>query len=70
VELYAAYATNLDGDEAAWLYVLNDYEGGLPSARYLGIVADAGRTGGCPRRLRGRAAREALHVARRLNGGT
>ena len=25
----------------AWLYVLDDYEGGLPSARYLGIMADA-----------------------------
>src|ERR1700761_8028280 len=24
----------LDGDALAWLYVLNDYEGGLPAARY------------------------------------
>ena len=31
----------LDGSVVAWLYVLNDWEGGLPSARYLGIVADA-----------------------------
>jgi gamma-glutamylcyclotransferase (GGCT)/AIG2-like uncharacterized protein YtfP len=38
----------LDGDEAAWLYVLNDYEGGLPSARYLGIVADAAELAGAP----------------------
>jgi hypothetical protein len=33
---------------AAWLYVLNDYEGGLPSARYLGIVADAAEMAGAP----------------------
>jgi hypothetical protein len=33
----------LDGDKLAWLYVLDDYEGGLPSARYLGIIADARR---------------------------
>ena len=38
----------LDGDVAAWLYVLNDYEGGLPSARYLGIVADAAEMAGAP----------------------
>ena len=39
---------NLDGDVAAWLYVLNDYEGGLPSARYLGLVADAAELAGAP----------------------
>jgi gamma-glutamylcyclotransferase (GGCT)/AIG2-like uncharacterized protein YtfP len=38
----------LDGDVLAWLYVLNDYEGGLPSARYLGILADAAETAGAP----------------------
>ena len=38
----------LDGDTLAWLYVLNDYEGGLPSARYLGIVADAAESAGAP----------------------
>ena len=32
----------------AWLYVLNDYEGGLPSARYLGIMADAAEAAGAP----------------------
>jgi gamma-glutamylcyclotransferase (GGCT)/AIG2-like uncharacterized protein YtfP len=37
-----------DGDVLAWLYVLNDYEGGLPSARYLGIVADAAESAGAP----------------------
>ena len=38
----------LDGDVLAWLYVLNGYEGGLPSARYLGILADAAETAGAP----------------------
>jgi gamma-glutamylcyclotransferase (GGCT)/AIG2-like uncharacterized protein YtfP len=38
----------LEGDAVAWLYVLNDYEGGLPSARYLGIVADAAESAGAP----------------------
>ncbi len=38
----------LDGDVLAWLYVLNDYEGGLPSAGYLGILADAAETAGAP----------------------
>jgi AIG2 family protein len=38
----------LDGDALAWLYVLNDYEGGLPSARYLGRMADAAEAAGAP----------------------
>lgn len=38
----------LDGDVLAWLYVLNAYEGGLPSARYLGIMADAAQAAGAP----------------------
>jgi hypothetical protein len=38
----------LEGDVTAWLYVLDDYEGGLPSARYLGIVADAAEAAGAP----------------------
>lgn len=38
----------LEGDAPAWLYVLNDYEGGLPSARYLGEVADAAESAGAP----------------------
>jgi gamma-glutamylcyclotransferase (GGCT)/AIG2-like uncharacterized protein YtfP len=38
----------LDGDVVAWLYVLNGYEGGLPSARYLGILADAAEQAGAP----------------------
>src|SRR5436309_89052 len=38
----------IDGDELAWLYVLNAYEGGLPSAHYLGILADAAQKAGAP----------------------
>ena len=38
----------LDGDTPAWLYVLNAYEGGLPSERYLGMVADAAEKAGAP----------------------
>lgn len=38
----------LDGTALAWLYVLDDYEGGLPSARYLGILADAAESAGAP----------------------
>ncbi len=38
----------LDGGAAAWLYVLNAYEGGLPSERYLGMLADAAEKAGAP----------------------
>jgi gamma-glutamylcyclotransferase (GGCT)/AIG2-like uncharacterized protein YtfP len=38
----------LDGDVLAWLYVVNGYEGGLPSAHYLGIMADAAEAAGAP----------------------
>ena len=38
----------LNGDVLAWLYVLDDYEGGLPSCRYLGILADAAEVAGAP----------------------
>lgn len=32
----------------AWLYVLDAYEGGLPSARYLGVMAEAAEIAGAP----------------------
>ena len=38
----------LDGDVLAWIYVLDAYEGGLPSARYLGVLADAAEQAGAP----------------------
>lgn len=34
--------------ELAWVYVLDAYEGGLPSAQYLGVIADAAEAGGAP----------------------
>lgn len=51
----------LDGIETAWVYVLEDFEGGMPSARTLGILADAAQTAGAPEdyltELRGRPCR-------------
>ncbi|EHR59600.1 gamma-glutamylcyclotransferase [Saccharomonospora cyanea] len=38
----------MDGSTLAWLYVLDAYEGGLPSARYLGVLADAAEAAGAP----------------------
>ncbi len=38
----------LEGPVSAWLYVLDGYEGGLPSARYLGIIAAAAEAAGAP----------------------
>ena len=38
----------LDGEVLAWLYVLDGYEGGVPSARYIGILADAAEAAGAP----------------------
>ncbi|WP_092629440.1 gamma-glutamylcyclotransferase [Actinopolyspora mzabensis] len=38
----------LDGPTLAWLYVLDAYEGGLPSARYLGLIAEAAERAGAP----------------------
>lgn len=39
----------MDGSVLAWLYVLDAYEGGLPSARYLGVIADAAEAAGAPK---------------------
>jgi hypothetical protein len=38
----------LDGEALAWLYVLDAYEGGLPSAYYLSVLADAAEHAGAP----------------------
>ena len=38
----------LEGEQVAWLYVLDDYEGGLPSALYIGMLADAAEAAGAP----------------------
>ena len=32
----------------AWLYVVDAWEGGMPSARYLGVMADAAEVAGAP----------------------
>jgi hypothetical protein len=53
--------STLDSDVLAWTYVLNGYEGGLPSARYLGLIAEAAEAAGAPadyvEELRSRACR-------------
>jgi gamma-glutamylcyclotransferase (GGCT)/AIG2-like uncharacterized protein YtfP len=38
----------MTGEEVAWAYVLDAYEGGLPSASYLGILADAAEAADAP----------------------
>jgi len=38
----------LAGDVVAYAYALDAFEGGLPSARYLGALADAAETAGAP----------------------
>ncbi len=40
--------TTLGGEEVAWTYVLDAYEGGLPSAIYLGIIAEAAQAADAP----------------------
>ncbi|KIH97044.1 gamma-glutamyl cyclotransferase [Streptomonospora alba] len=41
-------STLLEGETAAWTHVLDDYEGGLPSALYLAMLADAAEKAGAP----------------------
>jgi hypothetical protein len=38
----------LDGDVVAYAYALDAFEGGLPSARHLGAIADAAEAAGAP----------------------
>nr|WP_281366613.1 gamma-glutamylcyclotransferase family protein [Nocardioides thalensis] len=40
--------TTLIGEVVAWTYVLDAYEGGLPSASYLGVLADAAEAADAP----------------------
>ena len=46
----------LEGEILAWVYVLDAYEGGLPSAAYVSLLAAAAEAAGAPddyvRRLR------------------
>jgi len=58
---FTVRVATLEGDVVAWLYVLNDYEGGLPSARYLAswLTPPSWRGSG---RLRGGPARASLRL--------
>ena len=38
----------MNGEELAYIYVLNAFEGGLPSKRYLSIMLDAAIAAGAP----------------------
>jgi gamma-glutamylcyclotransferase (GGCT)/AIG2-like uncharacterized protein YtfP len=38
----------MDHDELAWIYVVDGYEGGLPSARTISHIADAAERAGAP----------------------
>jgi len=38
----------LEGDELAWMYVVDGYEGGLPSVALLSQIADAAEKAGAP----------------------
>ena len=40
--------TTMLGEQVAWAYVLDAYEGGLPSASYLGILAEAAQAADAP----------------------
>ncbi|WP_104525470.1 gamma-glutamylcyclotransferase [Blastococcus atacamensis] len=54
----------LSGDVVAYAYVLDAFEGGLPSARHLGAIADGAEAAGAPddylRELRARPCRSAF----------
>ncbi|RBY91723.1 gamma-glutamylcyclotransferase [Blastococcus sp. TBT05-19] len=54
----------LAGDVVAYVYVLDAFEGGLPSARHLGSIADGAEAAGAPddyvRELRARPCRSAF----------
>ena len=58
----------MQGEQVAWTYVLDAYEGGLPSASYLGILADAAEAADAPDRLRGAAAGAPLPLQRAVEG--
>jgi hypothetical protein len=43
-----ARVTTANGPVLAWLYVLDAFEGGLPSARYIGVMSEAAEIAGAP----------------------
>ena len=40
--------TSQDGELLSWVYILDGFEGGLPSERTIGLIADAARAAGAP----------------------
>jgi gamma-glutamylcyclotransferase (GGCT)/AIG2-like uncharacterized protein YtfP len=40
--------STMSGEQVVWAYVLDAYEGGLPSASYLGVLADAAEAADAP----------------------
>ncbi len=49
VERTTGFSTDTELEPVlAWLYVLDAWEGGIPSARYLGVMADAAEIAGAP----------------------
>jgi hypothetical protein len=40
--------STMSGEVVVWAYVLDAYEGGLPSASYLGVIADAAEAADAP----------------------
>jgi hypothetical protein len=40
--------STMTGEIVVWTYVLDAYEGGLPSASYLGVLASAAESAGAP----------------------
>ncbi len=52
-----------DGPVLAWLYVIDAFEGGLPSARYIGVMAEAAEIAGAPAEyVRGLRTRDSRNV--------
>jgi gamma-glutamylcyclotransferase (GGCT)/AIG2-like uncharacterized protein YtfP len=39
---------SMRGSQLAWLYVLDAYEGGLPTREYVQLIADSAHAGGAP----------------------
>ena len=60
--------STLDGDVLAWIYVLDSYEGGLPSARYLGLMCDAAQDAPAPRTSTSPSSEPGRRDERQLDG--
>ena len=62
--------STMSGDLLVWLYVLDAYEGGLPSASYLGLLAEAAEAADAPEDYVHRPSGQALPVHRPLTDST